>query len=93
MSSKTIHTGFFRMPIYWETICRYKKETELPEWFGKNLSVFWDGLTGMIEVPSIIVFYKRAKDKELLSYIEKLISIAHRAENEDYLEIAVVEKT
>lgn len=69
-----------------------KKEMELPEWFGSNLSAFWDGLTGMIEVPAVIVFYKRAKNKELLSYIDKLISIAHRAEGEDYLEITVVEK-
>ena len=69
-----------------------KKEMELPEWFGSNLSAFWDGLTGMIEVPAVIVFYKRAKNKELLSYIDKLISIAHRAENEDCLGITVIEK-
>lgn len=69
-----------------------KKEMKLPEWFGSNLSAFWDGLTGMIEVPAVIVFYKHAKNKELLSYIDKLISIAHRAEGEDYLEITVVEK-
>ena len=29
-----------------------KKEMELPAWFGNNLSAFWDGLTGLIEVPA-----------------------------------------
>lgn len=69
-----------------------RKEMDLPEWFGNNLSAFWDGLTGMIEVPAIIVFYKHTKDKELRDYIEKLVSIAHRAEKEDYLGITVIEK-
>lgn len=69
-----------------------KKEMELPEWFGNNLSAFWDGLTGIIEVPAVIIFYKHTKNKALLDYIEKLIAIAHRAEKEDYLGITVLEK-
>lgn len=69
-----------------------KRELELPEWFGDNLSAFWDGLTGMIEVPAVIVFYKHTQNKNLLDYIEKLIAIAHRAEAEDSLGIVVIEK-
>lgn len=69
-----------------------KKEMELPAWFGNNLSAFWDGLTGMIEVPAVIVFYKRARNTELLDYVEKLITIARRAEKEEHLGITVIEK-
>ena len=69
-----------------------KKEMDLPEWFGNNLSAFWDGLTGMIEVPAVIVFYKRTKNRELLGYVEKLIAVARRAEKENYLGITVIEK-
>ena len=69
-----------------------KNELDLPEWFGGNMSAFWDALTGIIEVPAVIVFYKQVRNKDLSPYIEKLIEIAHRAESEGYLELAVIEK-
>ena len=69
-----------------------KNEMDLPEWFGNNLSAFWDCLTGMIEVPATIIIHKGAKDEELLSYIDQLIAVAHRAENEENLDITVIEK-
>lgn len=80
--------------------CRYpgeiyaviRKEMELPQWFGNNLSAFWDALTGMIEVPAVIVFRRQVKNKELIPLVEKLIAIAHRAEKEEFLGITVVEK-
>jgi len=56
------------------------------------MSAFWDALTGIIEVPAVIVFYKQVRNKDLSPYIEKLIEIAHRAESEGYLELAVIEK-
>lgn len=80
--------------------CRYsgeiyaiiQKEMELPEWFGNNLSAFWDALTGMIEVPAVIVFHRQTKNQELVPLVEKLIAIAHRAAKEEFLGITVIEK-
>lgn len=69
-----------------------KNELELPEWFGGNMSAFWDALTGIIEVPAVIIFHKQVRNKDLLPFVEKLIEIAHRAECEEYLELAVIEK-
>lgn len=69
-----------------------KKELELPEWFGGNMSAFWDALTGIIEIPAVIIFHKEVRNKDLSPFIEKLIEIAHRAEGEEYLELAVIEK-
>jgi len=69
-----------------------RQEMDLPDWFGNNLSAFWDGLTGMIEVPATIIFHKNAKNKDLLAYIEQLIAIARRAENEEGLELTIIEK-
>ncbi len=69
-----------------------KDELELPEWFGGNMSAFWDALTGIIEVPAVIIFHKHVRNKDLSPFVEKLIEIAHRAEREEYLELAVIEK-
>lgn len=66
------------------------KELELPHWFGNNLSAFWDSLTGMIEVPATIIFHKSPRNKDLLPYIDRLIAIAQRAENEEHLGITIV---
>ena len=67
-------------------------ELDLPEWFGGNMSAFWDALTGIIEVPAVIIFHKQVRNKDLSPFVEKLIEIAHRAEREEYLELAVIEK-
>lgn len=69
-----------------------QQELELPEWFGNNLSAFWDALTGMISVPAVLVFYKRTPNAELQSYLDKIIAVARRAEQEEYLGITVIEK-
>lgn len=68
------------------------REMELPAWFGNNRSAFWDALTGMIETPASIVFHRQTKNPELADYIEKLIAIARRAENEEALGITVTER-
>lgn len=68
-----------------------KNELELPEWFGGNMSAFWDALTGIIETPAVIIFHKQVRDKDLLPFVEKLIEIAHRAEGEEFLELVVIE--
>ena len=67
------------------------REMELPRWFGQNSSAFWDALTGMIETPAILLFHKSTADPELADYVEKLIAIARRAENEADLKITVIE--
>ena len=64
----------------------------LPEEFGENLSALWDVITGMIPVPAEISVIKCAKNLELISYIEKIIVILHRAEKEEHLELRVVVK-
>ena len=69
-----------------------KSELELPDWFGGNMSAFWDALTGIIQVPAVIVFHKQVQNEDLLPFIEKLIEIAHRAEREAYLELTIIEK-
>ena len=69
-----------------------KNELELPEWFGGNMSAFWDALTGIIEVPAVITFRKQVQNKNLSPFVEKLIEIAHRAEREAYLELTVIVK-
>ena len=69
-----------------------QKELNLPEWFGNNLSAFWDALTGMISVPAVIVFHKQTLNAELRSYLDKVIAVAHRAEQEEYLGITVIER-
>ena len=64
----------------------------LIEEFGENLSALWDVITGMIPVPAEISVIKCAKNPELISYIEKIIVILHRAEKEEHLELCVVIK-
>ena len=49
-------------------------------------------ITGMIPVPAEISIIKCAKNPELISYIEKIIVILHRAEKEEHLGIRVVVK-
>ena len=65
---------------------------DLPEEFGENLSALWDVITGMIPVPAEISVIKCAKNSELVSYIERIIAIMHRAEKEEHLELRVVIK-
>ena len=65
---------------------------DLPEEFGENLSALWDVITGMIPVPAEISVIKYAKNSELVSYIERIIAIMHRAEKEEHLELRVVVK-
>ena len=64
----------------------------LPEEFGENLCALWDVITGMIPVPAEISVIKCAKNPELISYIEKIIVILHRAEKEEHLGIRGVVK-
>lgn len=64
----------------------------LTDEFGENLSAVWDAITGMIPVPVEISIIKCAKNPELISYIEKIIVILHRAEKEEHLGIRVVVK-
>ena len=66
-----------------------KKELELPDWFGENLSAFWDSLTGIMYVPAEITVKYRLCDPELHEYIQRLIGIMRRAE-ERYGEIKVI---
>ena len=65
---------------------------DLPEEFGEILSALWDVITGMIPVPAEISVIKCAKNSELVSYIERIIAIMHRAEKEEHLELRVVVK-
>ena len=65
---------------------------DLPEEFGENLSALWDVIIGMIPVPAEISVIKCAKNSELVSYIERIIAIMHRAEKEEHLELRVVVK-
>ena len=65
---------------------------DLPEEFGENLSALWDVITGMTPVPAEISVIKCAKNSELVSYIERIIAIMHRAEKEEHLELRVVVK-
>ena len=64
----------------------------LPEEFGENLSALWDVITGMIPVPAEISIIKCAKNREIISYIERIIVILRRAEKEEHLGIRVVIK-
>ena len=64
----------------------------LTDEFGENLSAVWDAITGMIPVPAEISVIKCAKNSELVSYIERIIAIMHRAEKEEHLELRVVVK-
>ena len=65
-----------------------KTGLELPDWFGENLSAFWDSLTGIMYVPAEITVKQNFSDPQLHDYIEKLISIMYRAK-EMYGEITV----
>lgn len=68
-----------------------KKELKLPEWFGENLSAFWDALTGMVQTPAVLTVHKKVANELLLPDVDKLIAIARRAEKEGYLTVAVIE--
>ena len=57
-----------------------KKELELPDWFGENLSAFWDSLTGIMYVPAEITVKYRLCDPEIYEYIQQLIDIMREAE-------------
>ena len=69
-----------------------REALDLTDEFGENLSAVWDAITGMIPVPAEISIIKCAKNPELISYIEKIIVILHRAEKEEHLGIRVVVK-
>ena len=64
----------------------------LPDEFGDNLSAMWDVITGMIHVPAEISVIKCAKNRELISYLERIIALLRRAEKDEYLGISVVVK-
>ena len=91
-SAKQFELDFSKCSTLGEVYDVIKYELDLPEWFGGNMSAFWDALTGIIEVPAVIIFHKQVRNKDLSPFVEKLIEIAHRAEREEYLELAVIEK-
>ena len=39
-----------------ELHCLLKKNLELPEYYGMNWDAFWDAITGLIELPEILIF-------------------------------------
>ena len=68
-----------------------KNRLDLPDWFGENLSAFWDALTGMVQTPAVLTIHKKVANKQLLPDVDKLITVARRAEKEGYLTVVVIE--
>ena len=68
-----------------------KKELELPQWCGSNLSALWDALTGIMYVPAEITIVRRVAKSELESMLSEIIEIMYQAQD-TYHEITVIEE-
>ena len=91
-TTKQFELDFSNCSTMGEIYAVIRKELELPEWFGENISAFWDALTGIIEVPAVITFHKQVRNADLIPYIDELITIARRAEREEYLDLVIIEE-
>lgn len=68
-----------------------KKELELPQWCGSNLSALWDALTGIMYVPAEITIVRRVAKSELEPMLSEIIEIMYQAQD-TYHEITVIEE-
>lgn len=88
---KKFQLDFSKCTTWGEVYAVIKKELELPEWCGENISALWDALTGIMYIPAEISVSKKVANKRLVPVIEQIIAVMHEAEN-TYHEIVVIEK-
>lgn len=86
--SKQIMLDFSECTYVGELHQEIQKKLELPDWYGKNLDALWDSITGIMYTPAKIKINPTARQKELQSTIDDIISLFQEAE-QLYHEIAV----
>jgi len=63
---------------YLELHERIRVALELPEWYGKNWSAFWDGVTRMSPIDDLTIKGIGQSDPKLQPYIEKMLSLLEK---------------
>lgn len=56
------------------------EELGFPRWYGNNLDVLWDALTGMAQRPLKVIWINSAISKERLSQYNEIISLLQDVE-------------
>lgn len=82
---------FSQCKTWGEVYREIKTKLELPDWCGENINAFWDALTGIMYTPAEITVRRTVANNELISMVEQIISVMHRAEDM-YHEITVIEE-